>query len=378
MLSFKFAILAQVDSASLESIRECTGSLFGVDSLALNCGAAMSKYTAATWDQNWQEKVAVASPEFIALLNISRYIAGPMIGLWAYRALNNFYRNGLANGVTELAIALILIFGLYANDGLVVRNSALAVRALFNHQNTLILEMANSASNYEARLYEISNYVLTEQALVEARSQCNGITNNDELFACYQAAEVRAQDVLESYTAAEGTSLWLARLNDYAQRTISNVLQDPQANNNLTGVNANPIIQIVLEGVLASINSVIQNLVELAWLLTAIIAPIPIALSFYPGGRGAMISWAIAFLSPGLFKINLNIATATVVTMMYNRGPTDQLGDLILLTIGVPLLASAMTAGGGLAIMNGITSAIAGVTMGILRLSTNASQKGSG
>ena len=361
--------LMQVDPVT---VQDCASSVISVDSFALNCGAVYSDYVAQNWDINWQDKVGVASPEFIALLNISRYIAGPMLALWLANAMNNLWRNGLNDSWTEIASVLLLVTALYVNDGSFVRQSTLAARSLLNYQNSLILQLANAGENFEAKLYEIADYTMAEQAIVELRGQCNGITNNDDLLVCMQGAEVQAQEILDKFKTADGgQSSWLDSLTNYADQTIGAFLDNP-AKLNIAGAITYPFVKTAIEGILASINGVVQNLIELSWLLTAIIAPIPLALSLYPGGRNAALGWVSAFLSVGLLKINLNIATATVIGMLYNRGPADGLADLILLSLGVPVLAFAMSAGGGLAIFSGVSTLVSTVSLGLINLATRS------
>ena len=368
------AILAQSAAPiDLDTINQCTSSIFDVNSLALNCGAQLSEYVAQNWDIHWEEKIGNASPEFIATINISRYIAGPMVGLWVASGINRLWRNGFSDALFEFPLILMLVTLLYVNDGAIIRNTTLAARSLINHQNSLVLQLANNGEQFEAKLHEIADFSLVEQQVIDARSQCNGLTRNEDLLACMQAANVRAQDALDEYQSAHGSTPWFTRLSDYVTQTIGQVVQNPLAGPNpLMGIVVNPAISIILEGVMASLNGVIQNLVELSWLLTAVIVPIPVALSFYPGGRGALIAWAVSFLSLGLFKINLNLATAMVVSMLYARGPGDQLADMMLLSVGVVFMALGMTAGGGLAIFNGLSTAISVASLGLLNISTRA------
>lgn len=369
-----FTLLAQADPSVLDAIGQCTSSFFSADSIALNCGAAMSEYVAANWDATWQAKLGQPSAEFIILLNISRYIAFPMVAWWAVMAIRRFFVNGLADGVLEFAVAIFLVFMLYSNTGQPIRQATLAVRSLVNFQNIEALRIANNLEQYEAKIAEVADYENIHQTLTDYRSQCLGLPRNEEVRECLQSAGVRADDAIADFMDqhSDGNGLWSDGLVRWAQVAIKSLLIGslPAPLTVPIGVFSNPPGNVFIQGLLATINGVVQNLVELAWLLTAIIVPIPLAVALFPGGRGAFISWAVSFLSLGMFKINLNIASALIVSMVYTRGPGDTLADLMLLSIGVIVLAFGMTAGGGLVLLNGISSAISTASLGLLRVST--------
>lgn len=362
--------IAQVGTAELEAIRACTSTLFSADSVALNCGSIVSQYVSQTWDQIWEQKIGTASAEYLILINIARYIAGPIIGFWGIYVFRAFRRNGMADGFIELLPVILIVLMLFGSNGLPVRQLTLAGRALMNYQNARVLEILNEAEQYETHYAEIADYAVLEQQLTDIRSQCIGTLRNEDLLECLQNAEVQALAAIDTYRDEHQNTPWTERLVSFATATIQNAISSAAPVLGLAGVFSNSVGKVFIQGILATMNGVIQNLVELTWLLTAIIAPIPIAISIYPGARGFFVGWIVAFLSLGLFKINLNIATAVIVSMIYNRGPGDILSDLMLLSLGVVVLALGMTAGGGLALFNGISSAVTATTLGMLNLST--------
>ena len=61
----------------LDVTAECLRGTFGPDSAGLNCSSELSKLTAQQWENIWQQKVGQASPEFLALMNISRIHCRP-------------------------------------------------------------------------------------------------------------------------------------------------------------------------------------------------------------------------------------------------------------------------------------------------------------
>ena len=357
---------------------------------------SIQKQIAEDWNEIWRLKVGLASPEFQAMMNISRYIAGPAVALWAVTAIKDLHRNGMANGWQRLAVIVVLVTVLYANNAEIMRKTTLAARQLINYQNTLVLQLANDGASFELKLDEILDYQQNIDAVIEARSQCNSKTTNRELLDCLQEAEAKAQSVIDQYNAAYPGGKYGKALKKYVTNAIeepsqligeaiavggATVAAGPVGTIVATGVIvgarvANSAITQTTQAILSSMNSLVQQIVELAWLFTAVIVPIPLALAFYPGGTSALIGWAVGFLTLGLFKINMNMASSIIVGMIYERGGGAGNLDLMLLSVGVIILALGMTAGGGLAIFNGLTTAIAGATLGLVQLSAGSATGG--
>lgn len=370
---------------SQTSINDCIGTAFTKDSYTLSCANHLSQETAKNWDLIWDNKIGTAGGEFVAAMNISRYIAGPAVVLWGINAIKDLYRNGIATGWQQGVAAVILVMVLYTNQASVLRQTTLAVRALFNYQNSLVLDATNASSQYEEHLSELMDYRMSEDKIREIRSQCDGMTTNQTFTNCLEEANIAAAAAIKEFEAAHPLGKFGAQLSVFAQGIIdeplkaaSKAVKDATVVATLGpaayvgGYLYNAGTSIVTQGVLSGMNYVAQNVVELSWLLTALVAPIPLALSFYPGGRGALIAWAVGYMTLGLFKINLNLATSVMVSMLYERGPGAGTTDLMLLSFGVIGIAGLMTAGGGMAIFNGIMAGIAAATMAAVNVTARA------
>jgi hypothetical protein len=388
--------LAQAQAAPVNGFGatfECLKGTFAtnVNGSGLNCATELSKLTAQEWNAIWQAKIGTAGPEFTALMNISRYIAGPAVVLWGISAIRDMYRNGIADGWQRAVAIVILVFVMYSDNAAVMRNSTLAIRSLMNYQNEIVLELTNQDSQYESKLGQMADYRIVEDSITEFRSQCNGKTSNQEFLACLTEADQKAEAIIKEYEAAHPGSRWAQPLKDFLGGIIKNpmnsvsqavaiggatVLTGPVGGIATAGVVTTAGSTLIINGILAGMNYLAQNVVELTWLFTAVIVPVPLALSFYPGTKGSLIGWAVGFLMVGLFKINLNIASSLIVSMIYERGPGAGTGDLMILSFGVIFVASLMTAGGGYALFNGIMSGVTAVAMTAVRVTAGVATGG--
>lgn len=361
-------------------------------SSGLACGIVRSRNAAKAWDVIWSAKIGAASPEFVAVLNISKYFAAPAIGLWCIDSIKSLSRNLTIDWAKAFSI-LVLVSVLYGNQAYVARGAILQTRALINYQNEQILLLANAGTNYENHLEEIKEYGLSDSLIKQYRTQCNGYSSNEEMLACLEQASELVEKRITLYENEHGTNTFSARL----RATANNQIENPKSllrqtlgvagaaaggaiAGGLPGAAAGATIAIVGKGVnaasgmiaqtvLALTNRLVQTLIEGSWLFTAIALPIPLSLAFYSGTRSVIVAWVIGFLSLGLFKLNLNLATSLMVSMIYTRGAEEPLFDLAILSFGSILLAGAMTAGGGMAIFSGLTAAISAATLGIVNLS---------
>ncbi|MGB7485191.1 MAG: hypothetical protein WA901_03305 [Phormidesmis sp.] len=388
-------LLGQTAPPDPDAVAECLDLTFDVDYVPFSCGSLISQYEKGSWDEIWALKVGQASPEFIAVMNISKYIAGPALIGWAITGIRDLYRNGLGEAWPKFASIILLAGILYYNNAAVGRNMIMSARALMNYQNEQIIEIANAGIEYEKKLQEIIDFGFVEEAIAIERDQCNGLTTNEEMLACLQNASVKVNATTDRYLTQYGDTRFTRRLKKYVKDTIDDpseligqalavggtaVLGGPiggalGVGAIIIGKVANSASGWAAQGILASISSITQSLVELSWIFTAITLPIPLALSFYPGTRKVLMGWAVGFLTVGLFKLNLNLASSLVTSMIYARGPGAPVYDLALLSFGVIIMALAMTAGGGMAIFSGISTAIAGVSLGLISIATPKSGK---
>lgn len=389
-------ITPEVTQAEIDACNDAISNN-AASSSGLSCGIVKSRKAAEAWDAIWSAKIGAASPEFIAVLRMSRYLAAPAVGLWCIESIQSLSRNLTVDWSKAFSI-LVLVSVLYGNQAYVARGAVLQARSLINYQNEQILLLANAGTQYENHLEEIKEYGLSDSLIKQYRTQCNGYSSNEEMLACLEEASRLVKLRIDNYEAEHGLNTFTARLRETALNQIerpTSILRTALKGAGagalggaagaglpgavvgavagtgiaLIGKGINAASGMVAQTVLAATNQFVQILIESAWLFTAITLPIPLSLAFYSGTRSVMTAWVIGFFSLGLFKLNLNLATSLMVSMIYTRGAGEPLFDLAILSFGAILLAGAMTAGGGLAIFSAVTSAISTATLGMLKLS---------
>ena len=369
--------IAQTGSA-VDTVTDCVSPFFSKSEFALSCGSALSEQMARGWDKTWDLFITNPNGIYIALVNIGRIFALFSIILFIYQFLRNALSDESYNSLSDLIWPIIVIV-LLANDAALLRQSSSAIRAIINQTNTDVVTLADNALQFEKHLDEVINFTSAENVLRDIRSQCNGITDTAQLNTCLEEANQRAQAVVTAYTTAYPASVFGNRLLAFVQSAITDIKDNPAI---LIDVGlarlSNSVVNIAVQTILAALQSAFQYLVELSFLLTAMLGPLALGLTLSPMGGKPLYAWIIAFFSVGLAKLSFNIVSAILVTMIYESGPLDPMVDMLLLGLLSPVLSFAIAAGGGMAVFNGILSTVQQITMGLIPVGVGASlrQKG--
>lgn len=126
------------------------------------------------------------------------------------------------------------------------------------------------------------------------------------------------------------------------------------------------IIQSFVQGILLDIQFAFVNLLELSMLLTAMVSPFALALSFLPGTGRPIVAWVIAYISMVMVQFYYNITTGIVAVVVLNSNAHDINGFLIILAIFGPVIAIKLAQGGGIAVFDTLTSGTIGLALASL------------
>lgn len=115
-------------------------------------------------------------------------------------------------------------------------------------------------------------------------------------------------------------------------------------------------VQAVSQMVLMFVQWAFVNALELAMLLTALVSPFALALSFIPGKGRPIIAWILAYLSMVMVQFYYNIIVGVMATVVLNSNAYDINGFLIIMAVFGPVLAMRLAKGGGMAVFDAIVS----------------------
>ena len=122
-------------------------------------------------------------------------------------------------------------------------------------------------------------------------------------------------------------------------------------------------IQAFTQAILFAMQWAFVNLLELAMLLTAMVSPFALALSFLPGKGRPIIAWVVGYTSMVMVQFYYNIMIGIMANVVLNSNAYDINGFLIVMAILGPVLAMKLAQGGGMAIFDVLTSGAVGASL---------------
>jgi len=315
----------------------------------VNNADEISRAISEGWDTIWA--TAFDSVLYRAVNNIGITCAVVTLMLWLYKFYQSIQDQGSAAAWTEILVPVIVIIFL-ANDGQNLRTLTLGMRDGINQMNNSVLTAVNAENDLEDSLADLSEFSSAQTQIAELRRQCDSLTNNDELTQCLQDQRARADELVTQLQGSNLAPEWLQNIQETIEDNFA-----PTATGIVRLINTPGLI--VAEAIITAFQAAFQLAIEVSMLLTGLIGPIAVGTSLLPVGAKPVYAWLTAFWSLGICKLCLNIITGLVATSIREAGPDniDTLSTAIALGIISPVLALGLSAGGGMAIFNGILHA---------------------
>jgi hypothetical protein len=124
-----------------------------------------------------------------------------------------------------------------------------------------------------------------------------------------------------------------------------------------------------VEAILYTLQWVAINLSEAALIMTALFAPIALAMSLMPIAGRMIFAWIAGFVSILAYQLGYNILVGLMAFVIINMEQTSEtlngLGFLFFSALGAPWIAAQMGQGGGVALYQGLSRQASGIVDGI-------------
>jgi hypothetical protein len=352
--------IAQVNPPLLPADPNAASYGGGIEGFSNQLVDATSNLVAQGWDQTWTN--VISGPLYGILARFGLMIAGFVIIFFVFQLARNMLEDHSNRPIAELIWPIVVVVFL-SNNGALLGGLTLGMRNFINQQNSQILTVTSAGLNAQSALNRLANFQSAKSQLAALQNACDNIRDNALLESCLIGVREQADQIIQSAASKEVNGSWLGSLQTLAQQAISNPLQGL---GNLAGATVRFIslpFAGIAQAILMASQAAFQLLVEASMLLTAVLGPIALGASLLPFGAKPIWAWLTAFWSVGLCKLSLNILTGLIAQATYQSGPTDAMGLIIPIALGIlsPILAISMAAGGGMAIFNGLTSAATNV-----------------
>ena len=348
----------------------------------------------ASWNERWE--TIFESGLFYIIVDMSVYASVTAVVIWMVQELKDFdkdaylFRPTFYRNVLWSICVMVLLVGNGERLGDMVQGlhkfgQVFNQKALSYQLDNVALEDAIRASvgrgtlraDIQAQLGQCQAYVGQDQydCLVNARQQIGQMTDGYEedwlleLPDAYRDIDEELEYLLvpDGFSASdEAGQLRDAAIGD-ANRSEDAISEATEGRTTMAGraVGAisgaflgalGSIIQGFTHGILLAVQWAFVNSLEMAMLLTALVAPFAVALSFIPGTGRPIIAWLLTFVSMVMVQFYYNIFTGIIGVVIVKSDALDMNGYLLVLAIFGPVLAVKLAQGGGIAVFESIVS----------------------
>lgn len=330
-----------------------------VDSLNLSGGVTES------WNELWQALLLGANEQSLwqSIVQFALRIAVLALIYFAIQHGNEVMKTQSFSQVIEMFITPLVVIFLLGGNGQILSRIILVVRGL---GRTLIGEVLSKQAlgiALDRSIVEVNSNLYAMQRVRQVFQECAALTGQP-LTDCITTKQSEAQAIVDGLGTQTPVQAAQAFLNNIAamanpaatlggvsgsfiQGGFSQVIQDQLV----------PIIQALLY----AIQWAFVNILEAALLLTALFAPIAVALMLLPMAGNALAAWFTGFISLLSIQLGYNLLVGLVALVLVHTdrqdavGVAGSFGFLVFLAIFSPALAVQIGRGGGAMLYDSIS-----------------------
>lgn len=334
---------------------------FGAGDLIENASAGAS-LVAEGFNELWQQ--TLTGGLYASLCKVGVLFAVATLALfmvqWGKQMINDEEQRAFSELIWPLIVTVLL-----ANNGSLLANSTLALREYINSVNNYILEYTAADADLRAAYQQALGQAALETAVGNAIQECRSSQlSNEEGIQCLKQAradlEAKFPDIFKdaeggSYLGAAGS--WVTQGLDKINQAASEAEGDGLVGTITSKLSAassaaiGAVVTTFITSLLLALNNAYQWGLELALLLTALIAPLAVGGSLMPIGNKAIFAWLTGFFTVGLAKLSFNIILGLAGQLIATSKASQPMIFLAFIGLVAPFLATGIAAGGGLAVL---------------------------
>ncbi|MBW4498779.1 MAG: hypothetical protein KME57_04140 [Scytonema hyalinum WJT4-NPBG1] len=341
----------------LEHLVIATDPFFGQDILENAAGGA--QLVAEGFNELWQE--TLNGNLYGSMCKVGQFFAIATLTLFMVELGKNWINQEDMKALSSW-IWPIIVVGLLTSNGALLRSGTLAIRGYINTVNNDILEFTAAGANLEVAFNRAVANIALQQQVGAAMERCRSIPGNtSDSIACLQRAEAELKTSAPKLFKGEApdSGSWefnpLKSLSDaaYALESLSPGQIAEKIGNSITSAIGSMITGFVAV-ILLALNNAYQWGIEFTMLLTALLGPLAVGGSLLPFGAKPIFAWLTGYFSVGMAKLCFNIIIGLCGQLIANSEQNQPMIFLLFVGLVSPILASALAAGGGLAVWTGL------------------------
>lgn len=303
----------------------------------LEDGKFAAQATADAFDGLWND--VLNGGLYKAIVGISSFFAIVALCAWLISWYKALLEGDEPRAFGELIWVVIVIF-LLSGQGAPLRACTLGMRQVVNKANNSLLDNASANIKLQEAYQKVMKRSAAQDNAQAIISQCASIADPQGKTDCMNNAIEKAKQM----GSGVDDQNWF---NDFFQKFDLARGFDTLVSNALV---------LLVRGWLMSIGFAFQWTIEISLILTSLLGPIAVALTLLPVGGKAIFAWGMGFYSVAFTKLSYNIICGLVATIVIKSENSDGILFAFITGIIAPILSMAISAGGGMAIFNSLTS----------------------
>jgi hypothetical protein len=348
----------------------------------------LSEETRSSWQKTWGFALSTdGNTLWVASVNFSLGIAAFALLYLAIQEGNEILKSQSWGKLVDIVVWPFIVVFMLGNNGFILANLVLAVRGIGQFFINGILVTSLGGVTMQDAIKNVNLNAVLIARIRQIYSDCDGLVGNP-LKSCFEEKAQEAQAIVDSTQAgfpgfdASGAigfinniSLDILGLISPTARVgaeLGNAAAQGLATNGIEGAytsvlqtTALPIIQFLLYAA----QWVAVNLSEAALILTALFAPIALALSLMPIAGRMIFAWLAGFIGIMAYQLGYNLLIGLLAFMIVNMEgaaeTTSGIGFLLFAATGAPWIAFEIGRGGGTALYQGLSRRAAAIGEGI-------------
>ncbi len=288
------------------------------------------------------------SEVYRSLVSIALFFAVIGILFFTLKLIREWLKDEFSYDSMQSVVITLLACTLLANNGILLKDVVLGLRAFNNLMSNYFLENVYAEQSLKAAYQSVvGSLVARDQLAVEIR-RCTSIVDAADRVECLNSTKTYAQELSDKIPL---TAKVKAQFDAFIKEPVKTAF-------NFATLGPALFNQIAITAGLTSLATGIQVVAEVCLLLTGLASPMFISFTLLPGNFKPLGAWIISFLSIGLFRLYHNTMVGLVAVLMTQ---SEWIGDLTfagIMAVLSPIIAAALAAGGGIMLFNAFAGVI--------------------
>lgn len=331
---------------------------------------ALSQAISEGWNDTWQSLLQAPDDLSLwsAIIKFSLWIAVLALIYYGMAQANEIFKTQSFSKIVEMFVPPLVVVFLLGGNGYMLANIILMIRGLGRSLISNILQLQLGGISMNQALHQVLNNQLATQRIRQIYQECASLVG-EPLNQCIQSKQAEAQGIVDALSQ-QGTPMQAAQgLLDLLHGASIVGAAATAIGSGPAGLISGAFSQVVqargvpiIQAILFALQWAYVNIAEAALLLSALFAPIAVALLLIPVAGNALMIWFCGFVSILGMQLGYALLVGFMASVLVSAGGQNAIaaagdyGFLFFVAIFAPVISSLIAKGGGEQLYHGISA----------------------